>query len=993
MASLHGFNTWAEISDYITNTLGISYTQDPTSWVDAMKAEMQGSRFVKIINDSTGEITEQVVSESLYNSVYAGVGEVHTTSSSQSASSMGGGGVKSAPTAKSIITENSGGGTAVITDEAIGVRDTGVTSWNTPINILSGLMQVYGLIHAGIEIANAQVWKDMSNYVYGTDFDEDTPLERVIDFMGKKITCCVTDVWHAAVGDDTLRINIPESIAQRMYEFMSNHMIQAQTPGIYPAVIALSMHYNFIHRSLELADPTTYTLERYESPYSLTPGGQDPAMSLVDIGDDLFKTAVSDFLLQAVGTGWVIASSVATALLASMDGVYQFLKDQSVDGVDDAQMCIINVIISRGSTPPPPETPLALSEFIVYIHCVKDSGIQFSDEDIVVGCDFSRIQVGEVFPALAVGYSYQDGDMTRYLKRGKTGDNPNEDYAYRVKPKFSQSVPYADESWSVRVTYPANEQSFTYLHSTDSVAHLRDVGINGYAGGTEYYGDADTRINPLSLGFFVRRYSNLGYVGVVSSYMPDDYLVTAGIRSKTDASGNPEQHPEPGKTKEEVYPEMSETTQNARPQAVTDPETGAVTVVNYITNYVPTAVPSGSTNSDILINHGMNNPDDPDSYQDNRPQNVKAEGRVNENDPVDGFNEDVDEAVKKFDETRYDPNHYPDPIPSNEPNPQYPNNPPTDTEGDSGDTPDPVVMVGVTASGMCSVYNPTKQELINFSAWLWSPNFLDNFLKIFQNPMDAIIGLHIMYATPATTTPSNIICGYLDSGVAAKVVNQQFTEIDCGTVEIPEYYGNAIDYEPYVQIHCYLPFIGIVSLKPNDVIGKKLNIKYGVDAMTGTCLAMLTTKKGSSEIVCYTFAGNCATQIPVSGGSYAQMITGLAGFVASGIGAVATGNPLMALGAGASLLNSHLDVGHSGAIGANAGAMGIRKPYLIITRKSAYEAAGYGAFYGYPANKTVTLGSCKGYTRIKSVHVEIPRATANEKSEIEQLLKQGVIIN
>ena len=124
------------------------------------------------------------------------------------------------------------------------------------------------------------------------------------------------------------------------------------------------------------------------------------------------------------------------------------------------------------------------------------------------------------------------------------------------------------------------------------------------------------------------------------------------------------------------------------------------------------------------------------------------------------------------------------------------------------------------------------------------------------------------------------------------------------------------------------------------------------------------------------------------------MITSLAGLVASGIGAVATANPLVGVaGAAASVRNSHLDVGHSGAIGANAGAMGIRKPYLIITRKSAYEAAGYGQFYGYPANKTVTLGSCKGYTRVKSVHVEIIRATANEKAEIETLLKQGVIIN
>ena len=986
MGSLHGFNSWDEISDYITNTLGISYRERPTSWVEAMKAEMKGYRFVKIINDSTGEITEQIVTESVYNSVYAGVGEVHTTSSSQSASSIGGGGVKSAPTAKSVITENTGGGTAVITDEAIGVKDTGVVSWNSPINILSGLIQVYGLIHTGIEIANAQVWKDMSNYVYGTDFDQDTPLERVIDFMGKKITCCVTDFWHAAIGDETLRINIPESIAQRMYEFMSNHMIQQQTPGITP-VLPFPYYYNFYKRSIELADPTTRTIDAFKSIYN------DPstpvAVGTVDISDDLFKYCVSDFLQQVIANGFTIANSVATALLASMEGVYAFLKEQSVDDVENADTCEFDIRFYRGSTPPPKETPLALSEFQIEISCAQDTRLNKSGDNYQVALNYKpNISMGA--PELASGYSYQNGDLAQYLKAGKTGEDDS-DYAYfGYLQRRSTEAGDVMKTWECHITYPSNEQQKTYQAYSSSSTENRRC-INGYSGGL-YWGVYNATYKDPN--YMSRGYSNLCLTGVAISYQPDDYLVTAGIRTAYKADGTtPQTHPDPNKTKEEVYPQLDNTTQNARPQAVKDPDTGVITVENTITNYVPTAVPSGSTNSDILINHGVNNPDDPDSYQDNRPQNRKAEGRVNENDPVDGFNEDVDEAVKKFDDTKYDPNHYPNPIPANEPNPQYPTNPPADTDGDSGDTPTPSTMVGVTASGMCSVYNPTKQELINFSAWLWSPNFLDNFLKIFQNPMDAIIGLHIMYATPATTTPSNIICGYLDSGVAAKVVNQQFTEIDCGTVDVPEYYGNAIDYEPYVQVHCYLPFIGIVSLKPNDVIGKKLNIKYGVDAMTGTCLAILTTKKGTSEIACYNFAGNCATQIPISGGSYAQMITGLAGFVASGIGAVATANPLMALGAGASLLNSHLDVGHSGAIGANAGAMGIRKPYLIITRKSAYEAAGYGAFYGYPANKTVTLGSCKGYTRIKSVHVEIPRATANEKSEIEQLLKQGVIIN
>lgn len=996
MASIHGFNSWDEIADYIENTLGIHYTEDPTSWNDAMKAEMEGKKFVKIVNDATGQVTEEVWNESLYE----GVGEFHVGENYQG-QTVSGGGVKSAPTAKSVITENSSGGTAVITDEAIGTKDTGLVSLKSPINILSGLSQIYGLVHAGIKIANAQVWKDMSNYVYGTDFTEDTPLERVIDFMGMKITNCVTDHWHAATDDDALRVTIPESIARRMYEFLANHMIQTQTPGIDPAVEIYPLIYNFIHRTIELADPSKYTLERYESPFSLDPGASGIPVQFVEIGDDLFKEAVSDFITQAIGTGWLIASSVAAALIGSMNGVYQFLKDQSVDGVENADICSITVKFSRGSTPPPSDTPLSLSEFDVRILCYRDESIKYEHAvpgdpptGVYTNCNISSTNITGYYPIPAAGYSYQNGDLTRYLKRGKTGEDPA-DYAYRVRPVLEGSSPYADELWSVHITYPANEQTFEYSHSAYHVGHPLDLGVNGYAGSSSYASteSADTLVSPLTGYMAERRYSNLGYVGTVSSYMPDDYLTAAGFRSKTDAAGNPEKHPNPDQTMEEAYPDMKKI-QNARPQAQVDPETGQTIVTNNISNYVTAAVPSGSDNASRLIDHGLNNDDDPDSYRDDRSQKDKIEGRVNTEDPVDGYNEDTTDAVRKFDETRNDPYHYPEPIPANEPNPSYPTNPPVDPSGETDDPTDPTVLPGVTASGMVSVYNPTKAEVVSFSSWLWTGNVFENIKKLLQDPMEAIIGMHIMYATPHTTTPSNIIVGWLDSGVAAKVVDKQYTQLDCGSVFVPEYYGDVLDYEPYVHIHLYLPFIGIVSLKPNDVIGKLVNVTYGVDALTGTCLAMVTTTKGESKIQCYTFPGNCAVQIPLTGGNYANIIRGIASMAVGVAGSVLTGDAIGAVGGViGGVMSSHLDVSHSGTLGANAGAMGVKKPYLIITRKVAYDAAGYNQFYGYPANKTVVLGACRGYTRVKSVHIEsIPIATSDEKQQIEALLKQGVII-
>ena len=453
----------------------------------------------------------------------------------------------------------------------------------------------------------------------------------------------------------------------------------------------------------------------------------------------------------------------------------------------------------------------------------------------------------------------------------------------------------------------------------------------------------------------------------------DEYLISNGVEPKGKTPSN-------NKTIDEGYRDWMH-----KAKTTGQPDKNGNNIVK---EHVPSNVPLTDEDTEKIIKYGINK--DNRSYNDNQDRGQSGEDTPDRN-PVDAVNDSIQDNIKNYNESQTDP--YTAPEPSPQPLPDYPDTPPTEPEGDTGDTPEPPSIGGVTASGMVSVYNPTKQQLIDFSGWLWSPSFLDNFLKIFANPMDAIIGLHIMYATPISSGSEHIIAGYLDSNISSKVVTQQYSKLNCGTISVPEYFGNATDYEPYTTVHIYLPFIGIMPLRANDVIGKQIKVEYGIDALTGTCLATITTIKDDSEISCYTFAGNCAVQIPVSGGNYAEMIKAISGFIVAGAGAIATGNPVLALGAGASFMSGNTSVQHSGAIGSNAGACGIRKPYLIITRKKPYDAINYQHYYGFPANKHVKLSTCRGYTQVKSCHVEsIYRATDNEKQEIESLLKDGIII-
>lgn len=331
--------------------------------------------------------------------------------------------------------------------------------------------------------------------------------------------------------------------------------------------------------------------------------------------------------------------------------------------------------------------------------------------------------------------------------------------------------------------------------------------------------------------------------------------------------------------------------------------------------------------------------------------------------------------------------------------PSYPT-PPITPVPDVTPTPDDPAIAGGggSATGLANLYNPTLEQVKQFSRWLWGSDGLnlDQLKKLLQDPMQAIIGLHVMYATPTTGADRDIQVGYINSGVTSKIVTEQYTEIDCGTVTINEYFGDARDYSPFTQVYCYLPFIGIVELNADDVVNSVLGIKYKIDVLTGCCLAQLTVKKYGLDAVLYTYTGNCAVQMPITSGNYLSTVSSLLGVVVSAGTAALTGGALapVAIEAATSAVagGAKASVAMSGSLGSNAGAMGIRKPYLIIKRVESADANGYNEFYGYPTNKRVNLSQLTGYVRVKDINLSGTNATEDEQNEIVALLKEGVIL-
>lgn len=360
--------------------------------------------------------------------------------------------------------------------------------------------------------------------------------------------------------------------------------------------------------------------------------------------------------------------------------------------------------------------------------------------------------------------------------------------------------------------------------------------------------------------------------------------------------------------------------------------------------------------------------------------------------------DDIEDYKKPYENPTYDEDPYHTekvkPSPSDiviPPKGTTPNTPSTTPTG--GGTPvivPPIIPVGGSSSALFSVYNPTAGEIDSLGSYLWGSSVVELLSKFLQNPIDAVISLHQIYITPTISGRKNIKLGYLDSGVASDCVSQQYESLDCGNVFVPEYYNDARDYSPWTQVQIYLPFIGIMPLSAEDIIGSTVNVKYGIDVYTGALLATVTvTKPDGTTQTLYTYEGSGCVQYPLTGGNMTGIVKGglglLTGGLVGGVSGALVGGLTGALSGGAT-------VSRSSGFGGNSGAMSYKKPYLIITRKIPDDAFNYPHFYGLPANRTTTLINCSGYTRVKDVNLDSIKATEREKQEIDTLLKQGILV-
>lgn len=356
---------------------------------------------------------------------------------------------------------------------------------------------------------------------------------------------------------------------------------------------------------------------------------------------------------------------------------------------------------------------------------------------------------------------------------------------------------------------------------------------------------------------------------------------------------------------------------------------------------------------------------------------------------------------------------------------------------------------GAQACGLITIFTPSDVQLQYLSDIIWGNGFLQFMQNLVENIADLFISLGMVPftvdkgATVEVTWFDFAITGQqVGTGIMLTKAAKQLVEIDMGNIYLdggdsrPFASDSVLDYSPYSRLGIYLPFIGYQELDIDECRNTKINLKYRIDILSGTCVAQITlfNESYSDGKTIYQFTGNCLTQLPLTAMDAQGLISNA---VNIGIAAASAGATSSVASAGDALAQSQFESGggnlgveydrmqhafaanaakvsnaqgslagatangmmgmkpnfkKTGAISASASLMSVMQPYLFLETPRQSFPAGYNKMCGFPCNMGGTLGSFDGFTVVEDIRLNGLVATSPEVEEIYQLLKTGVII-
>lgn len=320
--------------------------------------------------------------------------------------------------------------------------------------------------------------------------------------------------------------------------------------------------------------------------------------------------------------------------------------------------------------------------------------------------------------------------------------------------------------------------------------------------------------------------------------------------------------------------------------------------------------------------------------------------------------------------------------------------------------------VGVTTTGFINVYNPNINALKKLGEDLF-PDFeektfesgdgLESVVKniglvgetiydllqsyINSNLINYVVDCHIIPVVPQTNAQNNIKIGFKTFSQSANIVNSDYVQVDCGSLNISEFYSNFADYIG-TDSQLYLPFVGFVPIRNEYYQNGTIRIVYNFNVIDGSFMCFILSTSSKSELkdtVIASYSGNCCVHIPISGLNYSTMFSQQL----NGALNVLNGNVISGT---ENILKAKPERGDSNNYSSVSSFMGIRIPYLLISRPVSSFSSNYPKEKGLPVNVTEQLNNITGLTICDNLILNGLSCTTEEQEEIKTLFKDGVII-
>lgn len=289
-----------------------------------------------------------------------------------------------------------------------------------------------------------------------------------------------------------------------------------------------------------------------------------------------------------------------------------------------------------------------------------------------------------------------------------------------------------------------------------------------------------------------------------------------------------------------------------------------------------------------------------------------------------------------------------------------------------------------------NTYIYRQSEVKQLTDWFISNTFLDNIVRLYQSPIDSILGLrtfmidfvnHDINYVNSTNSTSILNVSTDISGYMFRLGYNYL--IRGGEYHYIAYYG---DYNDYVntQYTVYVPYVGLIKLNSTDVVNKTLKIVYAVDIVGDNSMYFIY----SDDIIIK--CGNCmlGTNIPFLSSNYNEVIRNGMLSIISGFAGLNLGDVIKPF------VQSDIDYKIHGNTTTSIVTRFI-PPYLIITKSPPQIPSKLYSFFGYPTTSSGQISEFNPSSSENFVKGEIKlvsTATNVEKQMIIDIIKDGIYL-